>query len=505
MHEPQSPQTVINMQQNINQTQNVFGGPEHASPAPFTPSRRMRSRTPVSQKRLQTTRQATMTSPEVKPVEDAVSNLTQQIPSLPHQGDTDRVPNTEARWLTPQDLPDLPPPQGLPAGSGEMPDPAPALQVVDLTGDNDNDGGHLQEIIPQTPPDLDEPLPVLPAKRPFDALKTDVMARKAGNSSLRALQLPEHFCTTFCTIEMLGKARPTCFTSPADHVHWPSYTYVKWRRTIDANSNEIIFEGVFDPEKEDEEHFNFDGPKNVITELWYSKPSRKNQVFRAYDDALDEIEPGWDGSDDVPLPPSKRYYQVYALELAKNVGDALSRPSDSDTEADDYKFGTKKLTRQEKKAIEKELHYRDILSQAEEYIEEFVKSAQKEEASFMEWKSLKPVPPQEAQEILRDPVRRKRVITSRACYRDKNKGVPPLKAKTRIVARGNQDPDLKSLTRQAATPSRISEMLTYLIFISGLRGKAFGSTRTWKMWAGTPQQLSFRGLKIFRRELESCI
>ena len=145
------------------------------------------------------------------------------------------------------------------------------------------------------------------------------------------------------------------------------------------------------------------------------------------------------------------------------------------------------------------------MSQPEEYIEEFVKAAQKEEASFMEWKSLKPVPPQEAQEILRDPVRRKRVITSRACYRDKNKGVPPLKAKTRIVARGNQDPDLKSLTRQAATPSRISEMLTYLIFISGLHGKAFGSTRTWKMWAGTPQQLSFRGLKIFRRELESCI
>lgn len=99
------------------------------------------------------------------------------------------------------------------------------------------------------------------------------------------------------------------------------------------------------------------------------------------------------------------------------------------------------------------------MSQPWSYISEFIKSTQKEAASFIEWRSLRPVPPKEAEEILGNPETRKRVISSRAVCRDKNKGIPPLRAKTRIVARGSQDPDLVSLARQAATPNRISEML----------------------------------------------
>ena len=130
-------------------------------------------------------------------------------------------------------------------------------------------------------------------------------------------------------------------------------SHVKWRRTIDANSNEIIFEGVFNPDNEDEEKHNFDGPMNTITELWYSKPSRNTQAFRAFDDALEEIEPGWDGSEDTPLPPSKHYYKVYATKLAKSVDDHFSRPSDTETEVEDYETGAPSLTRQEKTAVER--------------------------------------------------------------------------------------------------------------------------------------------------------
>eukprot|EP00913_Durusdinium_trenchii_P004942 g4589.t1 len=140
---------------------------------------------------------------------------------------------------------------------------------------------------------------------------------------------------------------------------------------------------------------------------------RYHQLWHHYrDGTIQEIEAGWDGSEENAMPSTKAYYKVYVQELAATVEDNLSRPSDSETDVEDYKNG-KRLTRQEKKAIEKELSYRDILSQSEDYIQDFIKSAQKEETSFMEWKSLKPVPPDETEKILADPELKKRVITSR--------------------------------------------------------------------------------------------
>ena len=87
------------------------------------------------------------------------------------------------------------------------------------------------------------------------------------------------------------------------------------------------------------------------------------------------------------------------------------------------------------------------------------------------------------QEIMSNPELKKRVINSRGCYRDKNKGVPPLNAKARIVAQGNQDPDLRSLTRQSpTTPNRVSEFLVMAIFVSGINQMAFDSALRWKLW-----------------------
>eukprot|EP00913_Durusdinium_trenchii_P018382 g17267.t1 len=229
--------------------------------------------------------------------------------------------------------------------------------------------------------------------------------------------------------------------------------YVKWRRTIDAISGDIIFEGIFDSSTEDDEKWNFGEFKDTVTELWSSTPPAETTTFEVFEDGVKEVELGWDGSSENPLPPSKSYYKIYATSLAQTVQDNSSRPSDTETDVEDFSQGhPAKLTRQEQKAIEKELHWKEIMAQSDDYIEEFVKATQKEEASFLQWKTLKPVPPDEAQKILNDPVLRKRVISSRACYRDKNKNVPPLRAKTRIVARGNQDPDLRSL--QDATEHR---------------------------------------------------
>ena len=111
-----------------------------------------------------------------------------------------------------------------------------------------------------------------------------------------------------------------------------------------------------------------------------------------------------------------------------------------------------------------------------------MKAVQKEAKSFEQWRCLRPIPPEEEQEIMSNPELKKRVINSRGCYRDKNKGVPPLNAKARIVAQGNQDPDLRSLTRQSPTPNRVSEFLVMAIFVSGINQMAFDSALRWKLW-----------------------
>ena len=486
--EPQTPQTVIHMHQNI--TQNVFGRKADSTssvpvPAPFTPSRRVRparSRTPTSVRR--TERTATLTDPYMPPealaIQDQRESFDPSQPSAPHPGDGESAPNNAAGWLTPHGL-DPSPPQALPD------------QPVDLTGDDDDGQPDLSRIVPTTPEGIaDEPLPQLPAKRPFDALKADVSARMNAPGSFELYGYQSDFARPFQNLECWARL-DLCVSQPQLPMSsGPPMSYVKWRRTIDANANELIFEGVIDPDEEEENKLHFGEPRNIITEIWFTPPPEANHYYYSYDETIREIEPGWDGSDENYLPPTKRYYQVYVEQLASSVDDLLSRLSDSDTDVDDYKTG-KRLTRQEKKQIEKELSFHDILSQSEEYIQKFIESAQKEETSFLEWKSLKPVPPEETKRILSDPEQKKRVISSRACYRDKNKNIPPLKAKTRIVARGNQDPDLKSLTRQAPTPTRVSEMMTFLIFLSGLHSKAFRSDKVWKLWAGDASTAFLQG------------
>ena len=134
--------------------------------------------------------------PEVPPIADAApSQETPQEHSEPHPGESSGVPNTEARWLTPPD-PDSLPTQALPS-SGL--DPLPVLEasdMVDLTGEDDQPGRNLEEIVPTTPPELaepTEPLPVLPAKRPFDALVMDVKARRVTNSSFELFNYQSKF------------------------------------------------------------------------------------------------------------------------------------------------------------------------------------------------------------------------------------------------------------------------------------------------------------------------
>ena len=65
--------------------------------------------------------------------------------------------------------------------------------------------------------------------------------------------------------------------------------------------------------------------------------------------------------------------------------------------------------------------------------------------------------------------KRHRIMKARAAYRDKNRGVPPLRPKCRVVIIGCGDPDLKQLSRDSPTPSRISELLIVCIASAGAK------------------------------------
>ncbi|CAK9056145.1 unnamed protein product [Durusdinium trenchii] len=132
--EPQTPQTVIHMHQNI--TQNVFGRKADSTslvpvPAPFTPSRRVRparSRTTTSVRRAERT--ATLTDPYMPPealaIQDQRESFDPSQPSAPHPGDGESAPNNAAGWLTPHGL-DPSPPQALP----DQPSTSQVMMMMD--------------------------------------------------------------------------------------------------------------------------------------------------------------------------------------------------------------------------------------------------------------------------------------------------------------------------------------------------------------------------------------
>ena len=108
----------------------------------------------------------------------------------------------------------------------------------------------------------------------------------------------------------------------------------------------------------------------------------------------------------------------------------------------------------------------------------------KEHSSWMEWRSVKALTHQEARDVLNDKILAKRVLRTRSCFRDKAKGLGPLRAKCRVVAPGHCDPDLRRLNRECPTPNRTSEHVLFLVLTAG-SNREFGNTnKKWFGWTG---------------------
>ena len=485
---PQQPSTrpSIHVHQNIQQTQNIFNEPAPGTPVPHTPSRRIRSRTPTQTRHRIQSRQAELTH-----LPDRHANTA--------RASTDAAPYTQSTAA----MPPLPQPHLHPSIHTAKQQTDPNIQpVVDLTDDLDDPG----QFVPRTPPELmegaqqaaqdpyqDQIEATSVLKRPFETLAAQLTrARRVAQRSYELYNYrsfygpPLQGLRCWARLDLLTKSpKKTMSTGPP-------MSSVKWRRTLDATSGDIMFEGPFN-DNDDEEAHHFGSELSTLTELWHVGAKQAPSFF-ASDRELNSFEPGWDGSPDNCLPSSsKTFITAYVNELAEKEGDFETTLSESDEEFDDMSKGMPRKTRKEQKAQEKELSWREIMQQSDDYIQAFVEATIKEANSFTTWKSLQPIPEDEARRILNYPKLKKRIITSRGCYRDKNKNVPPLKAKTRIVCRGNQDPDLVNLTRQAPTPTRTSEMLVYIIFVSGANSKAFGSRDVWLLWCGDASTAFLQG------------
>lgn len=503
--QPQEPATQtssrpsIHLHQNIQQTQNIFRPIQPGTPVPHTPARRiLRSRTPTSTRHRSHSRHAHL--PSTQPHQARSSTYALPLPSTNPHRETHDIQSQHGEHTQVESSQTAAAPLQPTSGNSA---------VVDLTQEAEDDPGN---IAPTTPPELldqqqhqqqfaaQDPYqdhiesdPVLPSKRPFEALTAGTtQARKVTHMtyelnnyrSFYGPPLPGLKCWARLDFDVTS---PQITTSTG-----PPMSSVRWRRTLDSKTGDIIFEGPFNNNDEEETH-HFGSAVNTLTELWHTNP-KQSPSFISYDHELETFDPGWDGSPDNPLPSSsKTYLTAYVNELAEGQGDFDTTISESEEEFDDMTKGMPKQTRKEQKAQEKELNWREIMQQPDDYIQAFVDATIKEAGSFTTWKSLRPIPDDEAAKILRDPKLRKRVVTSRGCYRDKNKNVPPLRAKTRIVCRGNQDPDLVNLTRQAPTPSRNAEMLVYIVFVSGANGKAFQSSAVWYLWAGDASTAFLQG------------
>ncbi|CAK0884583.1 unnamed protein product [Prorocentrum cordatum] len=203
-------------------------------------------------------------------------------------------------------------------------------------------------------------------------------------------------------------------------------------------------------------------------------------------DEMEFITPdGWDG---VEEPPGgvQEAYEAHLLPIENFENDPIddSEPDDDWTnclymtyhELSDLRDGemdvdcataqvgdttdSNNLSRREQRQLDREIPWREIAEYPEDQFMEY------ECQNWDTWKSVRACSQEEAEQVRRDPHLRKRCIRSRVCYRDKNLGFPPLKAKARPVLLGFSDPDLEKLPRNAPVLTDAGKKLICQIAVS---------------------------------------
>lgn len=348
-----------------------------------------------------------------------------------------RTPNRQAQITAPEQpaLPihpasAAPALQNAPAAPAASSSTAQASPPIDLTLEDEDDEG-IGQSVPQTPPDLR----LTPAKR---AIGSEHGPAVGGQDTPPLVQAQEH----------TQEVSPDFQDGSQQEQNSQTFLAALDGLTVTDEGIAII------------DDFN-DGTAEA------HMPWNNNNFHKAYQTSVDY---DGDGTSDIS--------DIEFEDMSKGPSNAASNPA---------------MSRLEQKALEKEIPWRRIVETGGQFLEEFVKSAKAEEESWKAWHSVEPICQKEAEEIFKCPIRRRRILRSRAAYRDKSKGLSRVQAKTRVVALGHLDPDLSTLSRESATPMRQSEYLLYSIFIAGKNGKLLDYTTQWVLWAGDVKTAFLQG------------
>ena len=227
------------------------------------------------------------------------------------------------------------------------------------------------------------------------------------------------------------------------------------------------------------------------------------------DGTISRLHSYWDGSPMIGYGPAPRRCHLAYLASPQRQEDLINTNKDhdesdttqgSDTDESDIAEKDKKvpvykqgMSRMELKALDREIPWRRIMEMPQSYQDRFLEAINKEAESWSTWQSVEPLSDHEAEKVFQDPILKRRVLKSRACYRDKSLGIGELRPKCRIVALGHLDPDLGSIQRNSATPGRLAEHYVYIFIVSGWNADLFSSGRRWKSWTGDASTAFLQG------------
>ena len=359
---------------------------------------------------------------------------------------------------------------------------------------------------------MEQPIPSQPTHKALVAQHTSHYWRIGDNSyHLRGYEHMAKAATPEGNPLQVWARRDLTSQSLQDtHLNGPPQRCIQHRRVLLYPSGQTIWDAPYDAS----ERHSFPSRTDMVTELWYqADPPQQQQHSTSLVNTPEGIqlkEPCSDGSDEIRMPFACHQALKAYRKTDDYCGDGES--SDSDISCDDMTLGgqgvktpltkssggmlEKARTRQEQKALDKDLDkeipWQSIMALPPEDLAKYVESARAEETSWQQFSSVVPLTQKEADEVHHDPVLKRRILKARAAYRDKAKGVGPLRAKTRVVALGHNDPDLHHIDRESATPTRQSEYLLYAMFIAGYNRMLVNNDR-WCLWDGDVKTAFLQG------------
>ena len=186
---------------------------------------------------------------------------------------------------------------------------------------------------------------------------------------------------------------------------------------------------------------------------------------------FERVEDGWDGNLKAISPSTSTAFRVAAAKVEK-------AEVSSDSSNDEQAPSMERLSRQERKALDREIPWRVILESPPETVELYVEASRKQFASWMS--CIAPLTPAKIKDIKNTPSLRRRIIRSR-------------NAKRRTVVLGCQDPDLATLARSSPTPSKMAEMILLQIAVAGMNKLVELTNMSWKLWGGDVSAVFLHG------------